>query len=401
MSSAQRTTFKGAVRKPIGIGAVKDPIIPNEFIHVFSYNLSYEAMSGKGNFESICVDKTLKKNNCVLNLINLLNYISQYHDKTKIPDIFAFQEFEARDEIINFFEGKHLIRTNNYRDYKYILGNPINPNTSGNVESLITFYNNKKLILYYSKFGYIDFGTKRRPYQILFFGDANSSLPDMIFINIHTESNINKNIEYLSKDILNLNDTKSNIITDEDKTIQIDNINKDHYYIIAAGDFNDTKLTMYNSGFAPFKDSNTKFKNIEIRGNNDMPPNTCCDNINGNPSDMKTPGDYILISGNLNYNKISSKSFITYHNLINSIEINGKKRQLYPISDHLPISAIIYKNKNVYDYSIPQTQAQPTQLQQRQVLIPFSHDTIGTKIPLDIKIPLDNKIFTIAQLIYR
>ena len=233
-----------------------------------------------------CIDGDLKsqtlgseKNpiHCLTNLLILLEKLCE-NDST-MPDIFAFQEYEGDGYIENFFTtgdtkiyGTKRKVVDNVKKFRYVKGGP--SSGSSGVEKLITFYNTQKIDLHYYNFSYYQpiSASTHRAFQILIFGDKSSSSESLIFVNIHTDSNIIATEDALSTEIKKLTKSDKNIDRNINPvSIGLSPANNSDYRIIIAGDFNTEWHNLPNNfykGFTPFSKSGLNFADIAVFGLN-------------------------------------------------------------------------------------------------------------------------------------
>ena len=199
-----------------------------------------------------------------------------------------------------------------------------------NKEDMVTFYNKDRFIPIFANFdNLVPMGEKGiRPYQVIFF-EEKDTINKYIFINLHNAHGYSK--EKLEKSI-NIDahqyfkfDPKSKkfkrtLFKNLDTVLNdISNyINNNKFKVIVLGDFNDN----YWNGL-----------NINIKNrvsSNKEPPKTCCNTNRKSNTPERIIGDYILINSELKY--------IVDCEVPKNFEKNS---DIYPTSDHLPVTATV------------------------------------------------------------
>ena len=299
-----------------------------ETIDVLTWNIQWERMSAnKTEFKDECMSGEI--NNC-------LNNVAEYINIFPNLDIICLQEVENWNNIHT------LIKKNNM---KYV--HTTHTINSGNEVQLVTLYNTTRFKLLAITYDFIHTYKRGRHYHILYFKDNNNNL--FIIINLHNghyrinkynkinptsdytkeklESKLYTNnvlwnidniespnndikikINELDIDLTTYSNDNSTIISSSKITSKDITNNKDifKYFedrqiqknMIVAGDFNDPLYSFVETPFYPLKNSDV-LKELFVSIKNSTIPITCCNDISHKR--VSIPGDYILISDNLDY----------------------------------------------------------------------------------------------------
>lgn len=260
----------------------------NNDIQVFSWNISWEAMTGTNTRVSGIQCIINDSNVCLQNVIN----ITKQHI---LCDFIALQEAEHWNHIFINFNSTH----------NSVLTEQIINSNSLTTAKLLTFYH-KKYILNDKIEGNMHHH-EGRPFMILFF-DNNK----LCVINLHSGHGELKNFDNYVKKSLNSHVNKDQLI----KKLA-------YYDIIMMGDFNEVPHNPHIIFQDPFFIIPGGRKLFGAHNNS-----TCCNpNIIPDKAYLKTPGDNILYSTpNIILN-------VLYQTVISS--------------DHAPIKAIIKTEKNI------------------------------------------------------
>ena len=200
------------------------------------------------------------------------------------------------------------------------------PKSFGYIE-LATFYDTTKYEVKFVKTGDIETGFGGRPYHIIFLRKKSDN-SDIIFINLHNDHNVEKDIlqRCLSSNLENIVKNKNNAIDIE----KIETMDKQNYkndlesvnnpIVIVAGDFNDHQGNDYYKKFQPFINSNiNKIKNITVKSDDVNLPTSCC------YDHYAFYGDYVISNQSRTINEFA----IVNHS---------------PYSDHKPVIGTIILN---------------------------------------------------------
>jgi endonuclease/exonuclease/phosphatase family metal-dependent hydrolase len=353
-------------------------------IDVLSWNIQWERMSAnKTEFKHECMSG--KTNNC---LNNVAHYINLFQNL----DIICLQEVENWDKI-------HTIIKKDNMKYVHTTHTII----SGNEVQLVTLYNTKKFKLLAITYDFIHTHKRGRHYHILYFKDNNNNL--FIIINLHNGHyaiNGNKiipnsdytkeklesklytnnvlwnidNIESSNNHIkIKINEGDIDLIIYEDKDKIISSkitptdirINKEIYKyfqdtqknMIVVGDFNDPLYSFVETPFYPLKNSEV-LKDLFVSQKNSTIPITCCNDISHRA--VRIPGDYILISNNLEYQgeKEGNKIIGMIVPKIQSGKPQIPNKSIDPkTSDHLPVYSNILLPPPIVPLSLPKPLPKP------------------------------------------
>lgn len=273
-------------------------------INILCWNVSWGSMTKNTNditakyLADYCKDISDNKTS------KCLENVSQFIDesgKRKKYDFIALQE-ATNWELIK--KNSKLLSQMNYLHHK---------NTN---EDLITFYDQ-------SKYKLLDFNRKMesKNHQIMFFyGILDSNYYILINLHIGHRIPIEKVERMISKNM--------------EKNFKVNNDIK--FKVIVTGDFNDHGHSDYWKGLKPFK--YTKFTNLKkIIVSCPEPPLTCCvgrTSIRKGNNEDTMYGDYTLVNEELKFVKPNyiPRNFI-------------KNAQIFPTSDHLPVSASLISSR--------------------------------------------------------